>query len=48
MGINLYFSMLKREYELYRNFKRVETHTIDTLDRIVNQVCKAHAREREG
>ncbi len=37
MGMNLYFSMLEREFMHFKSFKRVERQTIDTLDKIVNE-----------
>jgi hypothetical protein len=36
-GMNLYFSMLQREFEHYKSFKRVERQTIGSLDKIVNE-----------
>ena len=36
-GMDIYFSMLKREFEYYKSFKRVERQTIGSLDKIVNE-----------
>jgi recombinational DNA repair ATPase RecF len=41
-GMNIYFSMLKREFECYKSFKRVERQTIGSLDKIVNEYDEKH------
>ncbi|ELR23221.1 SH3 domain containing protein [Acanthamoeba castellanii str. Neff] len=41
-GMNIYFSMLKREFEYYKSFKRVERQTIGSLDKIVNEYDEKH------
>lgn len=35
--MNLYFSMLEREFQQNSSFKRVERQTIGSLDKIVNE-----------
>jgi hypothetical protein len=37
LGLSLYFSLLEREWREERSFTKVETQTIDALDRIANE-----------
>ncbi len=35
--MSLYYSLIEREYKAENSISKVETHTIDTLDRIANE-----------
>jgi len=44
-SISLYFRMMKKEFAEVGSFRRIETHTIDALDKIANMVNVAKFEE---